>query len=87
MREFSLGTQRAGLGAAFLSTLLTVGAVWLATSPPALGACSTGPAAFSATGMEQCYTVPAGISELQIVAIGGQGGAGTLGEAGGSARR
>jgi hypothetical protein len=83
MLGFSFVTQRARPAWVFLAALLTSGVVGLSSSPAALGACSTGSATFSDTGSEQCYIVPAGIGELQIVAIGAQGGAGELGEAGG----
>ena len=35
--------------------------------------CSTGAVTFSATGSEQCYSVPAGVTKLRVAAIGGPG--------------
>jgi hypothetical protein len=49
------------------------------SAPPALaaGSCQTGAvAAFSFSGSEQCYTVPAGVTSVQVVAVGAPGGSG-----------
>lgn len=50
----------------------------------ASAACVTGSGSvtFQSTGAEQCYTVPAGVSEVQVTAVGGVGGAGTGGAGG-----
>ena len=45
--------------------------------------CVTGFAKFSSTGTEQCYTAPAGVVELEVVALGGQGATGNGGGVGG----
>lgn len=45
--------------------------------------CSTGPAKFALTSTEQCYTVPAGVLEVEVIAIGGQGAAGQGAASGG----
>ena len=52
--------------------------------PPVTVGCSTGPATFALTSTEQCYTVPAGVLELEVVAIGGQGAAGQGAASGGN---
>ena len=52
-------------------------------SPLVTVGCVTGSAKFSSTGTEQCYTVPAGVGEVDVVAVGGQGGTGVGGGVGG----
>ena len=42
----------------------------------AVPACQTGTYNFAFTGTEQCYSVPAGISQLTVTAVGAPGGAG-----------
>src|SRR3954454_14345794 len=69
-----------------LTFAASVAALTWATTP-ALGAApqtvtfNTPPAAtvFNSTDAEQQYVVPAGVTALHVVAIGGQGGAGTAG--------
>ena len=52
-------------------------AVFMLSGPVASAAgCQSGTATFSSTGAEQCYTVPAGVSELSVAAVGGRGGNG-----------
>jgi hypothetical protein len=53
---------------------VALGAVVAASPAGAVTSCSTGPQAFSYTGAEQCYTVPAGISHVRITTVGGEGG-------------
>ncbi|HET7051828.1 MAG TPA: hypothetical protein VFI54_26395 [Solirubrobacteraceae bacterium] len=53
----------------------------LGSAPPALaaGSCLTGSvAAFSFSGSEQCYTVPAGVTSVQVVAVGAREAPGGL---------
>ncbi len=45
-------------------------------SPAAAAACQTGSLTFLSTGAEQCYAVPAGVSSVQVVAVGAPGGTG-----------
>jgi len=59
---------------AFASALAATFALALSASPVALAACSTGLVTFTSTGSEQCYTVPAGITSVHVVAIGAGGG-------------
>jgi len=55
----------------------SVGLLWtlvsLMPSPARASACPANSVTFSYTGTEQCYVVPAGIDEINIVAIGGGG--------------
>jgi len=41
--------------------------------------CQTGTVTFTSTGAEQCYVVPAGVSQLTTTAVGAPGGAGATG--------
>jgi hypothetical protein len=54
------------------------GASALLAATATASACLTGaqPQAFGYTGSEQCYTVPAGVTEVRVVAIGAAGGNG-----------
>lgn len=52
----------------------------------ALGACVIGQQTFVATGSEQCYVVPSGVSALQVVATGGGGGSTFIGTGGSGAQ-
>lgn len=61
-------------------------ALALAVPAGALGACSTGQQTFVATGLEQCYVVPADVSALHVVAIGGTGGTTFIGTGGSGAQ-
>jgi len=48
--------------------------VWAAAfAPGAAAACLTGTVAFTYTGAEQCYGVPAGVTSVQVAAIGAPG--------------
>ena len=57
-------------------------AMGLSSSSAALASCSSGLQKFLSTGTEQCYTVPAGVSELHVVAVSGSGGGGLDGSGG-----
>jgi hypothetical protein len=59
---------------ALLSIVLWPGLAVRASVARAEG-CSTGEQSFEYTGAEQCYVVPAGVSEVQVLAIGAKGGA------------
>jgi hypothetical protein len=68
---------RSGFARALLATLVLTGAL--------AGVARADSAVFSSTGTEQTFTVPAGVTVLQVVAIGGHGGVGvTNGSAGGA---
>lgn len=60
------------------SALAYGGFAVLATSAGAAG-CQNGSVAFSFTGAEQCYTIPTGVNELSISAVGAKGGNGYQG--------
>ncbi len=68
-RAFFAAAAIALTGAAALTLTL------LAPSAGAV-ACLTGSADFSFTGAEDCYTVPAGVTSLSVVAVGAHGGDG-----------
>lgn len=70
----------------FSCALAAAFAIVLSGSSSALAACSSGLTTFTSTGAEQCYTVPAGITTLHVVAVGA-GGGGSLGGSGGVAAR
>ncbi len=62
-----VGLRRLRLGLAGLSTFVSV---WLGLAGAALGQSVT----FRSTGAEQTFTVPAGVSSVDIVAVGARGG-------------
>jgi hypothetical protein len=64
----------AGRGTLVMGAAVVSACGWLA--PGALAACQTGSVTFISTGAEGCYTVPAGVSQVQVVAVGGKGRAG-----------
>jgi len=68
--------RRAGLSAALGGVALAA----LALTAPAASAlpCSTGSATFLFIGEEQCYTVPAGVTSVGVVAVGAPGVAGGI---------
>lgn len=73
LQGFSRG-RLTSASALWLSALGCVAA--LVTAPAARAAdCGTGPATLQSTGGEQCYTVPDGVTEVHVVAVGGHGGA------------
>ena len=72
-----------GVARAFWCAVAAAVAIGLCASPAALAACSSGRAVFASIGAEQCYTVPAGVTSVHVVAVGGAGG-GSLGGAGGT---
>src|SRR5271154_535106 len=56
----------------------------LALDPPvATAACSSGQQTFEYTGGEQCYTVPAGVTQVRVAAMGAPGEAPTITDNGG----
>ena len=57
-----------------MSTLVLVAVIGCVLAPAAAAAAA--PATFVFTGAEQTYTVPAGVTSLQVVAVGAPGGAG-----------
>ena len=72
----------ARIGGVLLS--LTVLPVLPATAGAQPTGCQTGTVTFGYTGAEQCYAVPSGITELDVVATGAQGGGrGYIGGVGG----
>jgi hypothetical protein len=76
-RTGRVATRTAALVVACAGSLLLL-------APAADAACQTGTGAisFSYTGAEQCYTVPAGVSELSLTAVGASGGGNGLGAGG-----
>ena len=62
---------------------IAVAAVAFAAAPASAVACSTGQQTFTATGSEQCYVVPPGVTSLTVIAAGGAGG-GSFGGSGGA---
>lgn len=66
---------------ALLCIGLTLPASSAVASPGAAASCTAGSATqsttFASTGAEQCYTIPQGVNELVVTAIGGQGSGGT----------
>jgi hypothetical protein len=66
------------LGCALAATAVALWAASLAAPAGAQPACQTGHASFASTGAEQCYTVPQGVSTIEVVAVGGTGGAGRV---------
>ena len=78
MRAREVASDRRGHALVRVAVVATsVGALWTLVSlmPSSAGAagCSTSSLTFSYTGAEQCYSVPAGIDEINVVAIGGAG--------------
>jgi hypothetical protein len=73
-------------GRVFVATAAAVGGVTLVAQPTTATAapCSTGTATFGHTGGEQCYTVPAGITSLYVIANGANGSGGTSNQPGGT---
>jgi hypothetical protein len=65
----------------FLPVALAAGA--FGSAPASAVTCPTGHQMFTATGSEQCYLVPPGVTSLTVVAVGGAG-AGSLGGSGGA---
>ncbi len=56
-----------------LCLLVAMVASTFAAAPASAAACSTGTHTFTATGSEQCYLVPSGVSSLSVIAVGGAG--------------
>ena len=67
-----IAAMRASVAAIALASAGILGA----TPGVAQASCKTGSAGFLFAGEEQCYQVPAGVSSLEVVAVGGAGGAG-----------
>ncbi len=70
---------RAGLLGVVLAGVVAVFAALGGVSAFASPVCQTGAYTFTATGAEQCYTVPAGTTWLYVTAVGQPGGAGANG--------
>jgi hypothetical protein len=62
------------LAVALALPLLLVAAVGAGPARAGTTSCQTGLATFSSTGAEQCYTVPAGVTSLDVQVIGAPGG-------------
>lgn len=61
----------------FVALMTALMGLALAGSAPAEAACQTGNnLVFSYTGAEQCYTVPADVSKVRVVAVGAPGAGG-----------
>jgi hypothetical protein len=64
---------------AAIAGVLALAGFWawaVATPTSVFATCSSGSATFGSTGAEECYSVGAGVSEVAITAIGGNGGNG-----------
>ena len=59
--------------------LAVTGVLGASTNVAQAATCQTGSAAFIAIGAEQCYEVPAGITSVEVLAVGGAGSAGLTG--------
>jgi IPT/TIG domain len=69
-----------GLEATAAAACAAVGAVATLGAPTGAGAAETVTRTFSYTGTEQTFVVPAGVSKVNVLAIGGSGGSGSLTE-------
>ncbi len=68
--------------------VLLVCAVWMLLVPAAQASgCVSGQQTFTYNAIEQCYTVPAGVTNVQVVAVGAPGGASVDGVVGGDGGR
>jgi hypothetical protein len=74
-----------GWGRVAVATAVAFGGTALLAPPTTATAatCSTGLATFAFTGGEQCYTVPAGVTSLYVIANGANGSGGTSNKPGG----
>jgi len=80
------GERRSGVGpvrgpvflAGFIIAAVTMSLAWFSAGTALANGCMTSGQAitFGFTGAEQCYVVPAGVTELGVVAVGAPGGAG-----------
>jgi hypothetical protein len=59
-------------------TVVSLAALTLGTQGADAAECATGQQEFEFTGAEQCYTVPSGVTELSVKAIGAPGVAGSF---------